>query len=855
MTLRRLLVSLSFLVSAVALQAGYVVQWSYSNLSGLPAADQPSHLFAADLNGDGRTDVITHSAANGMWVALAQNDGTLGASTSVYTAAAAFGAEIGEVTNDGKVDVIVTDSTTKELVVLPGNGDGAFGAAIRSTVTIVGDLVAADFNRDGKIDVAIRSDADGQYAIYAGSNDGRFTPLSSANISGTTGFRAGDVDHDGDTDLVFRTSSPLGFALYFGNGDGTFDAPVAVSADVVPSDYQLADLDGDDDLDIVSGESSANTVSVRLNTGARTFAPVVSYFVDTVYYNNASNVRAVAVGDVNEDTFPDIVVTLASAKMHGTLTGFGNGAFHNAITTSSGFQFGSPGLLVLGNVAGNGRLDAVMGRTTNSGSALALFRNRAGETNMTASRDAAVVTVGQTATYKITVNALITPSEGDPAPTGTVTLKNGATTLGSAELVNRTATLSTNALPAGTHALTVVYNGDGNFRTNTASVTQNVVTEKSFVTLTTSPLTSSVEYGHAWSFVADVTSEVAGDASGSVWLYVDGVKNPSSTSAPHGEWSVYNELAVGVHTVRAVYTGDTTHPTAESANVNVTLLKEPSKITTTAGDALTLTAGQSSQIAFTVAGLHYSGSRKPAGNLVIYDGLSQLTTVAISGGWVNATIPALAAGVHYLRFQFDGNDDYGASSLTLRASVLPSTGLTLDAFVNGNAIDVVLPYRQLYNQYYLFYRRIDNGAWETWQQLTNAYHEAAPQAGKVYTYRVELYEANTYKLLETSNADSAMLATFTDQPLWRGSVIKAQHMTEILSAVNTMRSAAGLAAVSFNDLAKGLAPRAWHITYLRAALNEARTALGSTPVTFSGSVAAGGVIRASDVQNLRDALR
>ncbi len=79
---------------------------------------------------------------------------------------------------------------------------------------------------------------------------------------------------------------------------------------------------------------------------------------------------------------------------------------------------------------------------------------------------------GQSVTFTATV-AVVAPGVG--TPTGTVTFKDGATSLATNTLSSGQATFTTSTLSAASHSLTAVYNGDANFNTNTSAVvTQNV---------------------------------------------------------------------------------------------------------------------------------------------------------------------------------------------------------------------------------------------------------------------------------------------------------------------------------------------------------------------------------------------
>src|SRR5207245_7758840 len=69
-------------------------------------------------------------------------------------------------------------------------------------------------------------------------------------------------------------------------------------------------------------------------------------------------------------------------------------------------------------------------------------------------------TVGQTVTLSSTVSP-VAPASG--IPTGSITFRDGATTLGVVALVNGSASLSISTLPAGSDSLTAVYGGSTTF--------------------------------------------------------------------------------------------------------------------------------------------------------------------------------------------------------------------------------------------------------------------------------------------------------------------------------------------------------------------------------------------------------
>ncbi len=134
--------------------------------------------------------------------------------------------------------------------------------------------------------------------------------------------------------------------------------------------------------------------------------------------------------------------------------------------------------------------------------------------------DHSTSTVGQTVTFTVTVDAV---TSGLPAPTGSVTLSEGATDLGSATLSNGQATIMTSALPVGDDAITASYAGDGNFNQNTSAAFADTITPvlvaTSIASVSPSPRATPVSS-------IDVTFNVPINASslmpGSVTLTDDG---------------------------------------------------------------------------------------------------------------------------------------------------------------------------------------------------------------------------------------------------------------------------------------------------------------------------------------------
>jgi len=133
-----------------------------------------------------------------------------------------------------------------------------------------------------------------------------------------------------------------------------------------------------------------------------------------------------------------------------------------------------------------------------------------------------------------------------------------------------------------------------------------------------------------------------------------------------------------------------------------------------------------------------------------------------------------------------------------------------------------------------------------------SYNDTGLTPGTTYVYRVRAVKSASISAY--SNVDHATTILFTDDPLVpRVTVIKAVHITQLRSAVNAMRVAAGLGTVTWTDPSlAGVRIKAVHITELRNALTPALTALGKSAAYTDPSLTAGIPVKAVHVQELRN---
>ena len=175
-------------------------------------------------------------------------------------------------------------------------------------------------------------------------------------------------------------------------------------------------------------------------------------------------------------------------------------------------------------------------------------------------------TYGQSVVFTAAVSAL----SGTGTPTGTVTFRDGTTTLGTSTLdANGIGTISTPQLSAGTHSITAQYNGDATYSGSSSSTLSHTVNKAA----TTTTLTSNRNPANGGQSVT-FTAAVSPAATGTVQFF-DGTTLIGSAALSAGSASVStSSLSAGTHSMTATYVGDANFTGSTSAVLTQTINKK-----------------------------------------------------------------------------------------------------------------------------------------------------------------------------------------------------------------------------------------------------------------------------------------
>jgi len=282
------------------------------------------------------------------------------------------------------------------------------------------------------------------------------------------------------------------------------------------------------------------------------------------------------------------------------------------------------------------------------------------------------------ATYAsaVTFTATIVPALNGPI-SGTVTFKDGATTLGAGAVntTTRKATFASVALAVGAHSITAVYSGDTDFNASTSAALAQTVNKAATTTSVVSSLDPST-YGTAVTFTATIVPAISGPISGTV-TFKDGAATLGAVAVnttTHKATFATPDLAVGAHSITAVYGGDSDFNASTSAALAQTVNKA---VTTTSVASSLDPSTYGSAVTFT-ASIVPGTSGPISGTVTFKDGATALGTGTVNTTTYKATFAttALAVGAHSITAVYNGDTDFNGSTSAVLAETVNKAATT-----------------------------------------------------------------------------------------------------------------------------------------------------------------------------------
>jgi hypothetical protein len=303
--------------------------------------------------------------------------------------------------------------------------------------------------------------------------------------------------------------------------------------------------------------------------------------------------------------------------------------------------------------------------------------------NVNPAPTSATVTSGTNpATYgqAITLTATLQPPAGTTA-IGSVTFSDGPYGIASVPLTNNTAQLTWSTFAAGSHSLTVVFNGNANLiGTASPAITETINQASTTVTITSN--LNPAPFGQCVQFTGAVQPASGTTVPGTVTFF-DGttflgsayITNNTATFSSCG-------LQGGAHTITAKYNGDPNYFASTSAALTETV--NPVASTVTLASAQNPIAFGSSALLTATVQPSISGDTA-TGTVTFFDGATSLGTVTLPTNEVaQLSLSNLSAGSHAITAKYNGDANFsgGTSSVLTQTVNLAATTTTIASSLN-----------------------------------------------------------------------------------------------------------------------------------------------------------------------------
>jgi len=622
-------------------------------VTGAPGSSTYNSSFTVDVSGGSGSGTVTFDAsgacsntANGALITI-----TSGTGTCLIAATKAGDASFNPKTS-AEVSVAAMPAAQDPLAVTGAPASAAYGASFTVDTTGGSGIGAVTFSASG----ACSNTADGAF----------ITMTSGAGTCSITATKAGDPNYLSADASVTPAASQAPLTV-------TADNASIVYGSLIPSlSASIAGFVNGDNSSVVSGSAVCTTAATSSSTVAT--------------YPIACSVGTLAAVNYSFN-FAEGVLTITQASTATTVrsnrnpSNFGQSVnFTATVTSPAGVPTGtmtfSDGAISLGASAVVNGL-ASLSINTLSGGSHSVTAAYSGDTNFQVSASGALTQVVAAPTTTVaasaanptvfgqTVNLTASVTSGIGIPGGSVTFKDGNSSLGSATLnLAGSAALQVSSLAIGSHSITVVYGGNSNFMTSTSAPLSQVISKAATLSVFTSVAAPSV-FGQSVSFAVNVSAVApgAGTPTGSV-TFTDSTTSTtlgSQTLSGGNATLTVATLGVGTHAIVAVFAGSGNFLTSTSAPVSQSVNKAGT--TSTLGSSRN-PSNPGKSVTFTATVIATSpGTGTPTGSVTFFDGATPIGTASLGNkGAAALSTSSLATGSHSIHAEYGGAASYQGSS-------------------------------------------------------------------------------------------------------------------------------------------------------------------------------------------------
>jgi hypothetical protein len=287
----------------------------------------PASVIAADIRSSGNVDLICANFGSGggktLTILTNNGSGVFGSNATLTVGAGPVCVLVADLKGVGKLDLVTANQGTNgngsTLTIMTNNGVGVFGS--NETLNVGSapvSVTAADVNGDGRVDLVSANELGNSLTVMTNRGSGRFGSNATLTVTAPTCVMAADANGDGKADLICANFNPSALTVLTNNGHGGYASEAALPLGTVmhgpifPESVAAADLNGDGRPDLIV----ANTTNVAYGVGA------LVVFTNNAGYQLSSNATinvgifscCVIAADLNADGKPDLVVVNQDAN-------------------------------------------------------------------------------------------------------------------------------------------------------------------------------------------------------------------------------------------------------------------------------------------------------------------------------------------------------------------------------------------------------------------------------------------------------------------------------------------------------------------------------------------------------------
>ncbi len=308
--------------------------------------NSPSGIAYGDFNGDGNSDIaVSTGTLNTVGIFLGNTSGTFSVSPNFTintngNNAAKIVAGNFNTNEDAILDLVVANASSGQISFLKGVGTGSFLTGVNYTISafsMIRDISASDLNNDSKLDIVATGNTSAAYILYGSGTASTSTTFSNTTVLAGNGFGAngsistGTLNSDSYPDFVLTAPSSVSITIFLNSGPPSYTfSGINYSVSGTGSaraDSYLADIDNDNDLDIVAPGAIASNIRVFLNNGSGAVS-TASTFASGLY-------RGMVCADFNKDGNIDLAGVTGTGNTFETMLGNGTGSFSPATALGS----------------------------------------------------------------------------------------------------------------------------------------------------------------------------------------------------------------------------------------------------------------------------------------------------------------------------------------------------------------------------------------------------------------------------------------------------------------------------------------------------------------------------------------